>query len=146
MIKKWIKVLISIIIFVIVSILLCNNSVHATDTDLLDDLDYYKPEPIGQETEFTEKVGLLLGALNIVGAIVSVITIMIIGFKYMIGSVEDKASYKKTMLPWIIGAFLVFTVTTIPNAFYNIGISITDDTPQSNGNKPDNSQYFEQMK
>lgn len=98
--------------------------IASSTDDLLDDLDYYKPGTIGQETEFTRKVGLLLGALNIVGAIASVITIMIIGFKYMIGSVEDKASYKKTMLPWIVGAVLVFTVTTVPNVLYKLGTSI----------------------
>lgn len=42
----------------------------------------------------------------------------------MIGSVEDKASYKKTMLPWIVGAVLVFTVTTVPNVLYKLGTSI----------------------
>lgn len=103
------------------------------EEDLLEDLDDYKPGKIGEEEEFSKKVGVILGILNIIGFIVSVITIILIGLKYMLGSVEEKASYKKVMIPWLIGAFLVFTVTTLPNMLYNIGISISEDKPNSNG-------------
>ena len=37
----------------------------------------------------------------------------------MIGSAEEKADYKKTMMPYIIGAVLRFGATTIANAVYN---------------------------
>lgn len=82
------------------------------------------------------KAGKILGVLNVVGAIASVITIMIIGFKYMIGSVEDKASYKKVMIPWIIGAVLVFTVTTIPNVLFNIGTSLSENKTKTESKTP----------
>ena len=40
----------------------------------------------------------------------------------MMGSVEEKAEYKKTMMPYIIGAFMLFGITNL------LGIlnSITD--------------------
>lgn len=121
--------------------------------NLLDDLDDFKPGELGDETEFTKKVGVVLGVLNVIGAIISVITIMIIGFKYMIGSVEEKANYKKVMVPWFIGAILVFTVTTIPNILFNLGTSISEDDPvkttqtQTNNNgKPNGDRpYFTQL-
>lgn len=102
-----------------------NKNQTTTNEDLLDDLDDFKPNQLGDEGAFHSKVEKILGVLNIVGTIVSVITIMLIGFKYILGSVEDKASYKKVMLPWIIGAVLVFTVTTIPNILFNIGTSLS---------------------
>ena len=43
----------------------------------------------------------------------------------MIGSVEEKAEYKKTMTTYLIGAILVFSVTTIPNILYQIAQSIS---------------------
>ena len=67
---------------------------------------------------------MILGAINVFGVIVSVITLMIIGMKYMFGSIEEKAEYKKTATMYIIGAVLVFSVTTIPNILYKIGSSI----------------------
>jgi len=43
---------------------------------------------------------------------------MVLGIKYMMGSAEEKAEYKKTMIPYIIGAILLFAATTIANAIY----------------------------
>lgn len=33
---------------------------------------------------------------------------MILGIKYMLGSTEQKATYKKSMLPYLVGAVLLF--------------------------------------
>lgn len=86
---------------------------------------YFKPDNSNAtETELKSKTGLILGAINVFGVIVSVITLMIIGMKYMFGSIEEKAEYKKTATMYIIGAVLVFSVTTIPNILYKIGSSI----------------------
>ena len=37
----------------------------------------------------------------------------------MMGSAEEKAEYKKTMIPYVVGAILLFAATTIANAVYN---------------------------
>ena len=68
-----------------------------------------------------DKTNAILGAINIVGVIVSVVTLMILGIKYMFGSVEEKAEYKNTAFMYILGAILIFSVTTIPNILYKIG-------------------------
>ena len=39
----------------------------------------------------------------------------------MFGSVEEKAEYKNTAFMYILGAILIFSVTTIPNILYKIG-------------------------
>lgn len=129
------------------------NDTTIEKSDLLENLDDYKPGEIGKEEAFSKKVGVILGILNIVGSLISVVTIILIGLKYMLGSVEEKASYKKVMIPWLIGAFLVFTVTTLPNILYNLGTSISNDTPKSNveSNYIDNPKgrpseiYFDQI-
>ena len=41
------------------------------------------------------------------------LTIAIIGVKYMFGSVEQKAEYKSSLIPWLIGAAMVFGITRI---------------------------------
>ena len=43
---------------------------------------------------------------------------MTIGIKYMLGSVEEKAKHKQTLMPYLIGAVLVFSETTIPQILY----------------------------
>ena len=51
--------------------------------------------------------------ISIVGSGVAVIALIILGIKYMMGSVEEKAEYKKTMMPYVIGALMVFGASAI---------------------------------
>lgn len=67
-----------------------------------------------------ENVGnSIVGILQTVGIVLSVVVLIVLGIKYMMGSAEEKAEYKKTMIPYIIGAVLIFGATTIANAVYN---------------------------
>ena len=38
---------------------------------------------------------------------------MVIGVKYILGSVEEKADYKKAMIPFLIGTVLITATSTI---------------------------------
>ena len=42
----------------------------------------------------------------------------------MIGSVDERAEYKKTLLPYVIGAGLVFAASSIAQIVYNIAINL----------------------
>lgn len=59
------------------------------------------------------KAGIVFNTITTVGIIASVITIIVIGIKYMIGSIEEKAEYKKTMMPYIIGVFMIMSISAI---------------------------------
>lgn len=77
----------------------------------------------------------ILGIIQAIGTFVSIGALMILGIKYMMGSVEERASYKKSMLPYIIGAILLFGAVNIAGAIYNF---IPNDAaevsePQSGG-------------
>jgi len=67
----------------------------------------------------------LVGILQTVGIVLSVIVILVIGIKYMMGSAEEKAEYKKTMIPYIVGAALIFAASVFANVIYQFfsGIS-----------------------
>ena len=91
----------------------------ATSNGGLGDLDKYKGSSTNSD-KFKSKVNNLLIIVKTVGIILSVIALAIIGIKYMIGSIEERAEYKKTMIPYLVGVFLVFSVTTIPQLIYSI--------------------------
>lgn len=59
------------------------------------------------------KAGVVFNTITTVGIIISVITILIIGIKYIVGSVEEKAEYKKTMIPYIVGVFMIMSISAI---------------------------------
>ena len=77
-------------------------------------------DPKTENTGDITKVGnKIMGILQVVGVLIAVIILMVLGIKYMMGSAEEKAEYKKTMIPYIVGAILIFAVATIANAIYN---------------------------
>ena len=81
----------------------------------------YKPSDIA-EADYVDafnKAGFILGAIRNISAIVSVIILMVIGIKYMIGSVEEKAEYKKSMMPYIIGCVMAVSGTALVSFIYN---------------------------
>lgn len=64
--------------------------------------------------------GTILNAITIVGVVIAVVMVMVLGIRYMMGSVEQRAEYKKTMMPMLIGAILLFTTSTIVSIIYNL--------------------------
>lgn len=58
--------------------------------------------------------------LRAIGTVLLVVVLMVLGIKYMMGSAEEKAEYKKTMIPYLVGAILVFGATQIAGAVLNV--------------------------
>ena len=81
--------------------------------DVRDNLDEYDGLPDGNTGELVKKGNIVIGIIQAIGAVVSVVALILIGFKYMMGSVEEKAEYKKTMIPYIIGAIMLGSIVTI---------------------------------
>ena len=82
----------------------------------------------------TEEIGNnILGIIQAVGTLIAVGTLMLIGLKYLVGSVEEKANYKKTMLPYIIGAVLLFSAVNVTTLVYQASISVASNGEYNNG-------------
>lgn len=73
----------------------------------------------GDTTTLTAKVGNVMGVIRNIAVIASVIVLMVIGVKYILGSVEEKAEYKKTFMPLIIGIIIVVSATSIAAFIFN---------------------------
>ena len=56
--------------------------------------------------------------ISTIGSVVSVIVLVVLGIKYMMGSAEEKAEYKKTLMPYVIGAALVFAASAIAGIIF----------------------------
>ena len=66
----------------------------------------------------------LINVISIVGSAAAIITLIVLGIKYMMGSAEEKAEYKKTMIPYIVGAVLIFAASTIAYVVYQFASGI----------------------
>lgn len=85
----------------------------------LGDLNGYRGNQ-GTADSFIDKVEMFLGLISIVGTILSVVILSVIGIKYMTSSVEERAEYKKELLPYIIGCFILFSGSWLPQIIYDI--------------------------
>ena len=87
------------------------------------------PSEVGSSITDTDKfdsVGAkILGAIRSIAMLISIGVIIVIGIKYMMGSAEEKAEYKKTLLPYLIGAVLVFAASGIASMIFNFATSIS---------------------
>ena len=112
--KKSIKVAL-----MIVAILLVSTSVFASD---------FKPGDVQINTQNTQAVqgvgASILGIIRVVGTIVAVGMLIVLGIKYMMGSAEERAEYKKTLFPYLIGAVLIFAASNLADMVYSWAQSI----------------------
>ena len=83
------------------------------------------PNPNATGTDEVKALGEnIMGVVQTVGVVLAVIILMVLGIKYMMGSAEEKAEYKKTMIPYIIGAVFIFAASTIANVVYQFATGI----------------------
>ena len=75
-------------------------------------------------TQITKTGGGIMGILQVVGMVIAVIILVVIGIKYMMGSAQEKAEYKKTFIPYIVGAILIFAASAIAGIVVNFAQNI----------------------
>lgn len=55
-----------------------------------------------------------------ISIIIAVIVVMVIGIKYLIGSTQEKAEYKKNLIPLVVGIVLIVFATTIVKFLFSM--------------------------
>lgn len=113
------KILYIMVISFLLIFSLANNA-FAIDTqefyDVIENPGTYKPSTSTYALDadkLKDIANRAIGALQVVGTILSVAILGAIGIKYMVGSVDERAEYKKTLRPYLIGAIMVFGITNI---------------------------------
>lgn len=111
--NKVVKIL--VMFLMVVTVIMSTTSVFAGDASAGDVFspDKVKAQATDADPKIQEYGGKILSAVTTVGIVLSVIVLAVLGIKYMLGSAEEKAEYKKTLMPYIIGAALVFGASTI---------------------------------
>ena len=81
-------------------------------------------QTVSGTTGITNLGNKIITIISTVGSVAAVIVLIVLGLKYMMGSAEEKAEYKKTLMPYVIGAALVFAASTIAGMLYGLLIHI----------------------
>lgn len=118
--KKLVKIMgIILIVFAIFNIYLSyeNTSFALGDVTKNPDIWIDKDKDVG-EGVINVRAKPITGIIRTFGIIASVITLAIIALRIIFGSTEEKANYKQTLVPWAVGAVMLFAMATIPSLVY----------------------------
>lgn len=118
--KKMTKTVLAILI--IMTLMTVSTNVFAVGTDITPkSIDGSSSVDVGGITSIGNDI---VRIISTIGVVISVIVLVVLGIKYMMGSAEEKAEYKKTLMPYIIGAGLVFAASAIATVVYNFASSV----------------------
>ena len=113
--KKSVKIISTLLM--IAMIITISTSVFA---DKVGDVEIPSGSDQLQGTEVRTKIGNAITTLRNLSLILAVIVLIILGIKYMMGSVEEKAEYKKSFIPLVVGIIVVVAAVQIAQFIYNI--------------------------
>lgn len=113
--KKSLKI-VSIMMMAIMMIMVATPVFATVDSDsVIGSVSATTPTDTGNVLKLVNSV---LGFLQWAAIIGGVLIITILGIKYMMGSLEEKADYKKSMIPLVVGIIVVMGATTIANILF----------------------------
>lgn len=90
-----------------------NNSIKVA-TGVIDPGNFKPQNPTQSDINVMMNMSnVIIGTIQVIGVVVSFISLMVLGLKYMTGSISEKAEYKKTMIPYLIGTIMFFAITQL---------------------------------
>ena len=115
--KKMSKTIL-VIILISLTVISIGTSVFADAVEGGTDPGSLKGQAVSGKDKITGIGNQLITIISTVGSVAAVIVLIVLGLKYMMGSAEEKAEYKKTLLPYVIGAVMIFAASTIAGVLY----------------------------
>ena len=119
--NKTLKIVSTLLIAVLLTVTLSNGVMAMDPASIASGLTGTNTPAQGSVTSIGNQI---IGIITTVGVVVAVVVLLILGIKYMMGSASEKAEYKKTMIPYLVGAVLIFGASAITKVVISIGAGI----------------------
>ncbi len=110
------KILAFIITFILTIILFPNISVVQASDDIVNwdfNMNQQVPATVIRVT------GFIIKFLRNMSIIITILVITVLGIQFMLGSVEEKANYKKSAINIIVGVVFITLVTSIVDVIFS---------------------------
>lgn len=124
--NKGVKIISTLLIAVMLvitmsQVALANDNDNDTYTNLISSIDS-NATGISNEIDGVANVATkVVKLIRNVAAIAAVVIISILGIKYMMGSTEERADYKKSFIPLIVGVVVVLAAASIASLIFSVG-------------------------
>lgn len=112
--KKTVKIINVLMIALMVSMILSNIALAIDPANI-------STVTSGTGVDSVKSIGeQIIGVIQVGGSVVAVAMLVVLGIKYMMGSAEEKSEYKKTLMPYAIGAILVFAAVNLASMVFKM--------------------------
>lgn len=112
--KELLKNILTILFIILVILLMIPTYSNADVPKTINPSSWEPPQMNTNDVkEITDAAATLVDYIRYIGIIVTVVALLALGIKYMVGSIEEKAEYKKSMKAYIIGVVLFFALSQI---------------------------------
>ena len=118
--KKLTKIL-TVVLLVAMIIVAVSNVFAAVDpANIINQIEGAETNANVETGSIAVMAGTVIAYLRNAAVIIGVIIIIILGIKYMTGSVEEKAGYQKSFVPLIVGIVVVVAATSIASFLFGL--------------------------
>ena len=128
------KRIINIMIIIMIIIAYTSNIAYAIDNVVSDAESFISSREGGKgpinEKNLIETSNYLYNILFTIAVVIAFAIGLVIGIQFIMGSAEEQAKVKETLIPYIIGVFVVFASFTIWKIVITIGNDVSP-TPES---------------
>lgn len=92
----------------------------STYTGIIDEVDQQGQGVATEVNGVKTLAGKIIRVIRNIAAIAAIVIISILGIKYMMGSTQEKADYKKSFIPLIVGVVVVFGAAQIASMIFSV--------------------------
>lgn len=113
------KIIFIILIFVLAT---CNISVYATD-EIIEGAEEFLAagdDSVLDHTRIRNTSDSVFNIFSVFGTVIVLIVGAVLGLQFIIGSTEEKAKIKESLIPYVIGSIVIFAAVGIWSLFMNV--------------------------
>ena len=115
--KKVTKIL--TVVLLVAMIVMWASNVFAAPNDIIAQIENGANTNV-DTSSIANMAGKIIAYLRNAAVIIGVVIIIILGIKYMTGSVEEKAGYQKSFVPLVVGIIVVVAATSIASFLFGL--------------------------
>lgn len=119
--KKTLKVIFIIAVMLFGLLGVSQNISFADKADVGATLDNVNSATGGDIGEAATIGGNIVNWIWGISIVVAVVVVMITGLKFIVGSTQEKAEYKKSLIPLVVGVLILVFATTIVKVLFGMG-------------------------
>lgn len=119
--KKTLKVIFIIAVMLFGLLGVSQNISFAEKADVGGTLDNVNSATGGDIGDAATIGGNIVNWIWAISIVVAVVVVMITGLKFIVGSTQEKAEYKKSLIPLVVGVLILVFATTIVKVLFGMG-------------------------